>query len=74
MTLKNLMEQYGDSPEVAQELNKIAEQINEVSTNSKAEKALSIIQESDDKVIIFTEYHATQLYLQWFLAQHGIKA
>ncbi len=74
MTLKNMMEQYGESAEVVEELNKIAEQINEVTTNSKAEKALSIIQESDEKVIIFTEYRATQLYLQWFLAQHGIKA
>ncbi len=24
------------------------------------------------KVIIFTEYRATQLYLQWYLKQNGI--
>ncbi|MBU9712230.1 DEAD/DEAH box helicase [Evansella tamaricis] len=74
MTLKNLMEQYGENPNVMEELNKIAEQINEVTTNSKAERALSIIQESDEKVIIFTEYRATQLYLQWYLAQNGIRS
>ena len=40
----------------------------------KAEKALELIQKINDKVIIFTEYRATQLYLQWFLKQHGISS
>ncbi|MDQ0256279.1 SNF2 family DNA or RNA helicase [Evansella vedderi] len=74
MTLKNLMEQYGDHPEISQDLNDIAEKINAVKTNSKAEQVLSLIQGTDDKLIIFTEYRATQLYLQWFLGQHGIKS
>ncbi len=43
-----------------------------VTKNSKAEKALELINQIDDKVIIFTEYRATQLYLQWFLKQNGI--
>ena len=40
--------------------------------NSKAEKALELIQKTNDKVIIFTEYRATQMYLQWYLQQNGI--
>jgi SNF2 family DNA or RNA helicase len=35
---------------------------------------LELIQQINDKVIIFTEYRATQLYLQWFLKQHGISS
>lgn len=50
------------------------EKLNQIKTNSKAEKALQIIQQIEGKVIIFTEYRATQLYLQWFLQQHGISS
>ena len=32
--------------------------------NSKAEKAYEIISQANDKVIIFTEYRASQTYLQ----------
>ncbi|WLR43909.1 SNF2-related protein [Bacillus carboniphilus] len=46
--------------------------IDQVSQNSKAIKTLELIKKINDKVIIFTEYHATQFYLQWFLKQHGI--
>lgn len=46
--------------------------IDQVTKNSKAEKTVELIQNINDKVIIFTEYRATQLYLQWFLKQHGI--
>src|SRR5690606_12809923 len=46
--------------------------VESVRSNSKAEKALELIKNIDDKVIIFTEYRATQLYLQWFLKQNGI--
>jgi SNF2 family DNA or RNA helicase len=46
--------------------------LNAIRRNSKAEKALELIRQIDDKVIIFTEYRATQLYLQWYLKQHGI--
>ncbi len=48
--------------------------IEQVDTNSKAEKALALVQEINDKVLIFTEYRATQLYLQWFFKQYGILA
>ncbi|RYL92331.1 DEAD/DEAH box helicase [Sporolactobacillus sp. THM7-4] len=50
----------------------IFNKLNTIKQNAKAEKALELIQQINDKVIIFTEYRATQLYLQWFLKKHGI--
>ncbi|MDF2558504.1 MAG: ATP-dependent helicase [Bacillales bacterium] len=46
--------------------------IEQVDRNSKAEKALELIQKINDKVLIFTEYRATQLYLQWYFKMNGI--
>jgi SNF2 family DNA or RNA helicase len=72
LTVKNMMAKYeGDIPD---SFHKLMKKINTVTTNSKAEKALQLIQSINDKVIIFTEYRATQLYLQWFLKQHGISS
>jgi len=71
LTLKNMMSKYPEPPAYFETL---IEKINAVTTNAKAEKALELIQTINDKVIIFTEYRATQLYLQWFLQQHGISS
>ncbi len=72
MTLKNTIEkaqENGNDPSYAVNL------LNEAATiegHAKAEKALELIKTIKDKVIIFTEYRATQLYLQWFFKQHHI--
>lgn len=74
MTLKNTIEkaqENGNDPSNAVAL------LNEAATiegHAKAEKALELIQSIDDKVIIFTEYRATQMYLQWFFKQHNISS
>ncbi|MEK3890751.1 DEAD/DEAH box helicase [Bacillus sp. FSL K6-3431] len=74
-TLKNMLNKYEEpSEEYKQSLQYIHTKIEKVKQNSKAEKALELIQSINDKVIIFTEYRATQLYLQWFLQQHGIRS
>lgn len=52
----------------------LMEHINSIPSNSKANRALEIIKDIDDKVVIFTEYRASQMYLQWFLKQHGISS
>ncbi|MFT8362155.1 MAG: SNF2-related protein [Sporolactobacillus sp.] len=52
----------------------IFEYLNAIQTNSKAEKALELIRQINDKVIIFTEYRASQLYLQWFLKKNDISS
>ncbi len=74
VTLKNMAEKLTQTPEVIEQIQFLFNKIEQVKTNSKAEKALEIIKQINDKVIIFTEYRATQLYLQWFLNQHGISS
>ena len=72
-TLKNMLQkEENDSQEFHQQIGQLISLVEAVDTNSKAEKALELIKEINDKVIIFTEYRATQVYLQWFLKQHGI--
>lgn len=74
-TLKNML-QKKENPSRAFEdqIQYLIKKVEAVQTNSKAEKALELIQKIDDKVIIFTEYRATQMYLQWYLKQHGISS
>ncbi|CAM3245256.1 DEAD/DEAH box helicase [Sporolactobacillus spathodeae] len=48
--------------------------LNAVQRNAKAEKALELIRQINDKVIIFTEYRASQLYLQWYLKKNDISS
>ncbi|UKS63999.1 DEAD/DEAH box helicase [Rossellomorea marisflavi] len=72
-TLKNMLAKKEDPSEgFKQVIGTLMQKVENVSVNSKAKKALELIQSIDDKVIIFTEYRATQMYLQWFLKQHGI--
>ncbi|USK58782.1 DEAD/DEAH box helicase [Peribacillus asahii] len=74
-TLKNMKAKYENpSPTLTAMIDDILEKVNETERNSKAEKALELIKKIDDKVIIFTEYRATQLYLQWYLQQNGISS
>ncbi|WP_096201226.1 DEAD/DEAH box helicase [Bacillus sp. FJAT-45350] len=74
MTLKNMIDKSQKEGNTIPVAENLMEMIGNISTNSKAEKALEIIKGIDGKVIIFTEYRATQLYLQWFLKQHGISS
>ncbi|MDC3415503.1 DEAD/DEAH box helicase [Aquibacillus salsiterrae] len=46
--------------------------IEQLPHHAKAEKVVDLIKDKDEKFIIFTEYRASQLYLQWYLQQHGI--
>ncbi|WP_026676798.1 DEAD/DEAH box helicase [Fictibacillus gelatini] len=74
LTIKNMLEKSEGNAFPDQILVSIMKLIENVTQNSKAQKALELIQSIDDKVIIFTEYRATQLFLQWFLQQHGISS
>jgi SNF2 family DNA or RNA helicase len=72
-TLKNMLNKHEDpKPSFTEQVQQLIQLVEKVQSNAKAEKALELIREIDDKAIIFTEYRATQLYLQWFLKQHGI--
>ncbi|MDL4841564.1 DEAD/DEAH box helicase [Aquibacillus rhizosphaerae] len=48
--------------------------IEEMPHHAKAEKVIELIEDTDEKFIIFTEYRATQFYLQLYLQQHGISS
>ncbi|MFC7394257.1 DEAD/DEAH box helicase [Scopulibacillus cellulosilyticus] len=74
MTLKKMLEKAEEQSALSDFIQPIMEKVQLINKNSKAEKALEIIKKINDKVIIFTEYRATQLYLQWFLKQHGISS
>ncbi|WP_071395733.1 DEAD/DEAH box helicase [Bacillus tuaregi] len=72
-TLKNMLQkEENSSPLLQEQIQYLINKVEAVQSNAKAEKALELIKEINDKVIIFTEYRATQLYLQWILKQHGI--
>ncbi|SFP22718.1 DEAD/DEAH box helicase [Salibacterium halotolerans] len=68
-TLRNMYEKK-ELPE--ETFISLLERIQNMEINSKAQKALEIIQNTDDKVVLFTEYRSTQLYLQWYFKQFGI--
>lgn len=72
-TLRNMLQKKEEpTKEFQEQIQALITKVEAVQKNAKAEKALELIQQINDKVIIFTEYRATQLYLQWFLKQHGI--
>ncbi|WP_052344286.1 DEAD/DEAH box helicase [Bacillus ndiopicus] len=50
----------------------ILAELQQLTINSKAQKTVELIQQINNKVIIFTEYRATQQYLQAFLYENGI--
>lgn len=72
MTIRNMLEKSENPSLLQQALSPLIETLPKIKRNAKAEKVLELIQSINDKVIIFTEYRATQLYLQWFLKQNGI--
>jgi len=68
LTLSNMLEDNAQS----QEIEDILAKLMALEVNSKAKKTLEIVEQAKDKVIIFTEYRATQIYLQWYLHSNGI--
>ncbi|NHM30284.1 DEAD/DEAH box helicase [Neobacillus terrae] len=74
-TLRNMLQRKENPSQAYQDqILSLISKVEAVKKNSKAEKALELIKKINDKVIIFTEYRATQLYLQWYLKQHGISS
>jgi SNF2 family DNA or RNA helicase len=74
-TLKNMLQKKENpTPAFEEQIQYLIKKVEAVQKNSKAEKALELIQNVNDKVIIFTEYRATQMFLQWYLKQHGISS
>ncbi|WP_101844271.1 DEAD/DEAH box helicase [Halobacillus sp. Marseille-P3879] len=55
-------------------LKQLMDSIAELPHHTKAEKMADLIENSGEKFIVFTEYRASQFYLQWFLQQRGISS
>lgn len=73
LTLENMSQNCSDEDSI-QFVKEMMEKLMSLEINAKAEKAYEIISKANDKVIIFTEYRASQIYLQWFLHTKGIKS
>lgn len=71
-TLQKLIERENASEQTKQFAAEIIRDLQTIEEHAKAKKLVELIKEIDSKVIVFTEYRATQLYLQWYLKQHGI--
>ncbi|MGD8191599.1 DEAD/DEAH box helicase [Brevibacillus ginsengisoli] len=72
MTLYNMYQRAPEDSPQRSVIMELVEKIKKIETHSKAAKAVELIQQLNDKVIIFTEYRATQNYLQKYLSDHGI--
>lgn len=54
-------------------IREIMTMIEKLPQHIKAKEVVEIIKQiNGEKIIIFTEYRATQYYLQWYLQEHGI--
>ncbi|WP_075619634.1 DEAD/DEAH box helicase [Paenisporosarcina indica] len=71
LTLNKMRQQCVD-PEEIDYVEGMIQKLMALEVNTKAEKAYELISKANDKVIIFTEYRASQAYLQWFLGSKGI--
>ncbi|WP_150275466.1 DEAD/DEAH box helicase [Paenibacillus tepidiphilus] len=72
ITLVNLIKKLpADSPR-RDKMMDLLQHIRSVKTNTKAEKTMELIREMNEKVIVFTEYRATQEYLLQYFRDHGL--
>lgn len=73
LTLNNMLPKCTGKEEIDY-VQDLMQRLMSLEVNSKAEKAYEIIEKANDKVIIFTEYRASQIYLQWYLSTKGISS
>ncbi|MFD1018726.1 DEAD/DEAH box helicase [Thalassobacillus hwangdonensis] len=71
LSAKGMIEKLDQERDTSQ-LERLVEAVENLPQHAKALKLVEIIQQTDEKFIVFTEYRASQYYLQWFLQQHGI--
>lgn len=74
LTLVNMFKKTSEDSPVRAKIWQLVEVIKGIQANTKAEKTMELIREMNDKVIIFTEYRATQEYLLQYLRSHEIVA
>lgn len=74
VTLVNLSKKLAPDSPLRDKIWELVGIIKTITANSKAETAMELIRQMDDKVIIFTEYRATQEYLLKYLKDRGMIA
>src|SRR5699024_9897043 len=67
--------QKSANEEATSEQLNLLDAIGSLPRHTKAKKLVEIIEKiSNEKIIVFTEYRATQYYLQWYLQQFNISS
>jgi len=74
ITLVNMFKKTAEDSPVRPKIWELVELIRSIKANTKAEKVIDLVKEINDKVIIFTEYRASQEYLLQYLKEHQITA
>ncbi|WP_110933326.1 DEAD/DEAH box helicase [Paenibacillus bouchesdurhonensis] len=74
VTLVNLSKKLAPDSPLRDRIWDLVGIIKTIQANSKAEKAMELIRKMDDKVIVFTEYRATQEYLLKYLRDRNMTA
>lgn len=74
MSIQNMLKSEEIHPSRVQPLEEMVSKIETMPHHVKAQKVVDIISKTEQKFIIFTEYRASQFYLQWYLQQHGISS
>lgn len=74
LTLVNMFKKTAEDSPVRAKIWELVEFIKKIEANTKAEKALELVKGMNDKVIIFTEYRATQEYLLQYFRSHDMIA
>lgn len=74
LTLINLFKKTTEDSPLRAKIWELVELIRSIKANTKAEKTMELIQNMNDKVIVFTEYRATQDYLLKYFKEHDLSA
>lgn len=74
LTLVHMFKKTPEDSPLRAQIWELVANIKQIKSNTKAEKTIELIQNMEGKVIIFTEYRASQEYLLHFLKEHDIKA
>ncbi|WP_088835238.1 DEAD/DEAH box helicase [Paenibacillus tyrfis] len=74
ITLVNLFKKTEENSPLRAKIWEIVELIRSIKANTKAEKVMELIGDIGEKVIIFTEYRASQEYLLQYLKDRKISA
>lgn len=72
VTLVNLSKKMPEDSPLRDKVWELVHLIKAIKANTKAEKAIELIKQMNEKVIVFTEYRATQEYLLNYFRDHGL--